>query len=48
MHKDLVVSLSLIPMKYLIDLFAPYSSYLKTNILLASMTSISNSFFFLS
>ena len=39
MHKGLITSLSLCLMKYLIDLFAPYNSFLETDILLASMSS---------
>ena len=39
MHKGLMKSLPLYPMKYLIDLFVPYGSFLETNILLASILS---------
>ena len=36
MRKDLMSSLSLYPIKYLIDFFEPYGSSLETNILLTS------------
>ena len=42
-----MTSLSLYPMKYLIDLFVPYGSFLETNIFLTSTPSILNSFLFL-
>ena len=42
MHKVLIISLSLFPIKYLIDPFIPYGSSLETNILLISMSSILN------
>ena len=35
MHSGLITS-SIYPMKYLIDLFVPYGSFFKTNILLTS------------
>ena len=46
MHKVLITSLSLCPIKYLIDSFKPHGSSLETNILLISMSSISNVFMF--
>ena len=46
MHKGLMTSLSLYPMKHLVDLFVPYGSFLETKVLLASMSSMLNSFFF--
>ena len=33
-------------MKHLVDLFVPYGSFLETKVLLASMSSMLNSFFF--
>ena len=45
MHKGLISSLSLYPIKYSIQLFAPYGSSLETNILLTSMSSILNAVF---
>ena len=47
MHKDLIPSLPLYPMKYLIELFAPYGSSLEANVLLTSMSYILNAFLFL-
>ena len=44
MHKGLMASLSLYPVKYLSDLFVPYGYFSETNILLASMSSILNIF----
>ena len=38
-------SLSLYPRKYLNEPYLPYGSFLETNILLTSMSSVLNSFF---
>ena len=46
MHKGLMLSLSLYPITYLIDLFEPYVSSLETNILLIFMSCILNAFFY--
>ena len=46
MHKGLMSSLSLYPMKYLNELFGPYGSFLETNIFSTSVSSILNSFCF--
>ena len=45
-HKGLITS-SLLLIKHLIDLFVPYGSFLKPNILSTSTSSILNSFFFM-
>ena len=47
MHKGLISSLSLYPIKYLNDLFVPYASSLETNNLLTFMSSILVTFLFL-
>ena len=39
-HNGLMMSLSLYPIRYLRDFFVPYDSFLETNILLTSMSSI--------
>ena len=45
MHKGLITSLWLYPIKYFIDPFIPHGSSLETNILLTSMSSILNAVF---
>ena len=47
MHNGMIASSSLYPIKYLKVFLDPYGSYLETNILLASMLSIFNTFLFL-
>ena len=47
MHKGLMTSLSQYPMKHLVHLFVPYGSFLETKVLLASLSSMLNSFLFL-
>ena len=48
MHSGLIISSSsLYPIKYLIDLFAPYGSLFEINILLTSISSILITFLFL-
>ena len=47
MSNGLITSLSLYPIKYLIEFFAPYDSSLETNILLTSMSCILVTFLFL-
>ena len=42
-NNDLMSSFSLYPIKYLNDLFVPYDSFFRTNILSTSMSSILNS-----
>ena len=44
MHEGLTSSLSLYPVKYLTELFGPYGSSLEINILLISMSYMSNAF----
>ena len=39
-HNGLITSLSLYPIKYLNEFFVPYGSFLETNILLTSISSI--------
>ena len=39
-HNGLITSLSLYPIKYLKEFFVPYGSFLETNILLTSMSSV--------
>ena len=46
-HNGLITSLSLYPVKYLYELFLQYCSFLETNILLTSVSSILNNFLFL-
>ena len=40
MHNGLIISLLLYPIKYLNEFLLPYASFLETNILLTSMSSI--------
>ena len=47
MDKGVMLSLSIYPIKYLIDLFEPCGSSLETNILLISMSYILDAFLFL-
>ena len=47
MHNGLITSLSLYPIKYLNEFFVQYGSFLETNILLISMSSILATFLFL-
>ena len=46
MHNGMIASSSLYPIKYLKVFLDSYGSYLETNILLASMLSICNTFVF--
>ena len=46
-YNGLITLLSLYPIKYLNELCLPYCSFLETNILLTSITSILNIFLFL-
>ena len=47
MHKGLITSSSLNPIKCLVDLFVPYGSFFETNILSVSISSTLDSFLFL-
>ena len=46
-YNGLMTPLSLYPIKYLDELYLPYCSFLETNILLTSISSILNIFLFL-
>ena len=46
-YNGLITPLSLYPIKYLDELYLPYCSFLETNILLTSISSILNIFMFL-
>ena len=45
-HNGLITSLSLYPIKYINELFLPYGTFLETNILLTSISSMLNIFLF--